>query len=189
MLALSPETQAALDAGRIVVRVGIVFDFGTQYAFWGGEGPFTWSSITFQPGGSLLEISDIPSVGDMTAESVTVTLRALPDAGLTPDVLATIESEDYHQAPATIYQLLFDPDTRALLTGIRHYAGYVDQIAHVDEGHSYALQATLESRARDHTKTGYRMRTTADQALVSPGDLFFQHVSTVATITRKWGRK
>lgn len=181
--------QAALNSGRIVMRTGITFDFPSGlYAFWDGEGPFAWSGLTFAPGGGLLEISEIPASADMSSVPVTVKLRAVPDSALTADVLGTIEDEAYHQRPVTIYAFFFSVDDRSLLAGIRHYAGYLDQIEHIDGAGDYHLEARLESRARDHTKTGYRMHTTADQEQVSPGDMFFQHVSTVGTYTRKWGR-
>lgn len=189
MLNISSEAQTALDAGRFIMRTGIVFYLGGgTYAWWDGPGTLTYGGVAFKAGGSLLEIGEIPAVGNLTAEKVEVTLRATPNTDLTPDVLATIEGEQYHQRPVAIWQFIFDADTSALATALRHYSGYIDQIEHVDEADSYKLVASLESRSRDHQKTGYRMRTTADQGQVSSGDLIFQHVSTTKTVERKWGK-
>lgn len=189
VLAIPSEAQDALDSGRIVMRTGIVFDFPSGvYAFWDGAGTFEWGGYAFAPGGSLLEISEIPAAADLSSAPVTIKLRAVQDSALTPDVLGTIEAEDYHQRPVTIYAFFFSADDWSLLAGTRHYAGYLDQIEHSDGPGDYHLEAKIESRSRDHQKTGYRMHTTADQEDVSPGDLFFQHVSTVGTYSRKWGR-
>lgn len=189
VLTLPTAATEAMASGGVILRTGIAFDFPSGlYAFWDGDHPFLWSGLTFQPGGGLLEISEIPAASDMSSSPVTVKLRALPDAGLTPDVLGTIEEEIYHQRPVTIWAFFFSPDDGSFLAGIRHYSGYLDQIEHDDGPSDYHLVAHLESRSRDHTKTGYRMHTTADQAQVSPGDLFFQHVSTTSTYVRKWGR-
>lgn len=188
MLSLSSEAQSALDAGRFVMRTGIVFYLGGgTHAFWDGVGPYTYGGVTFEASGSLLEIGDIPAVGTLASEKVEVTLRAIANTELSPDVLATIEDEQYHQRPVTIWQFIFDADTGSLATAIRHYSGYIDQIEHKDEDGEYSLVASLESRSRDHQKTGYRMRSTSDQDQISSGDLFYQHVSTTSTVTRKWG--
>ena len=189
MLSLSTEAQAALDAGRFIMRTGIVFYLGCgTYGFWNGPGTFTYGGVDFEPGGSLIEIGDIPAVGNLTAEKVELILRAIANSELSPDILATIENEQYHQRPVAIWQFLFNPDTSALIIAIRHYSGYIDQIEHQDDEKEYALAASLESRSRDHQKTGYRMRTNADQDQVSSGDKFYQHTSATASVVRKWGK-
>ena len=188
-ITIPPAARDALGSWRIVLRTGIVFDFPSGiYAFWDGMGTYEWSGVDFAPGGRLLEVSEIPSSADLSSAPVTVKLRAIPDAGLTTDVLGTIEEEQYHQRPVTIYAFFFSADDGAYLAGIRVYAGYIDQIDHIDGPGDYHIEARLESRSRDHTRTGHRARSPADQDRVSAGDLFFQHVSTTSTIERKWGR-
>lgn len=189
MLSLPQAAQEALAKDRIVYAQGVQFDFSSgTYAFWSGSGPLTWSGLTFQSSGSLLEISDIPASGDLSSQPVTVRIRAVPEQGLTPDLLASIENEIYHQRPVTIYIFIFDPDTRALVNVYRHYAGFLDKLDHVeDEGSSY-LVANLESRSRGNTKTGYRMRSTTDQKSILSGDEFFQNAASVGVFKRPWGR-
>lgn len=179
---------AAIASGAYVLRRGVTFDFPSGlYAFWDGDAPFTTSGVTYAPGGSLLEISEIPSAADLSSSSVTLTLRAIPDVGLTPDVLGSIEDETYHQRPATISLFFFDP-SGALLAEQRVYAGYVDRLSFVESGADYVIEMALESRSRDHVKVGWRMRMSADQAMRRAGDLFFAGAAQTATVTRKWGR-
>lgn len=188
-LSLPSALTAALASGAIVARRAIVFDFPSgMWGFWEGSGDFVHDGITHHPSGSLLEISDIPAASDMASAGVTVRLRAVPDAGLSSDVLGTIESEQYHQRPVTISVFFFDPQSLALLASVRLWSGYVDTIAHDDGPTETSIVASLESRSRDHGKAGWRTRTTADQQSFSEGDLFFRAVGTVGARHRLWGR-
>ncbi|SKA30988.1 DUF2163 domain-containing protein [Consotaella salsifontis] len=188
MRSLPEAVLAKLDAGLIVTRGLMRFDFGGgTYAFWTGTQPLTYEGLTYLPG-SIIEVEAVHGSWGMDAEGMKITLAAAPDDGLTPDVLATIEQEDYHQRPVTISDLYIDPDTRQILFREPVYRGYVDVIEH-DDGPEPKLIASCESRALDNQREGYRMRSTADQALIHDGDLFFQHAEVAGKQELWWGRK
>lgn len=185
--------QAALDllaSGRAACRQMILFEFGTgTYGFWTGAGILNYGGIDYIGAGALGSIEEVPGVSDLSSAALIVRLSAVPNSDLTPDVLAGVESEQYHQRPATVFTAYLDPDSGALISVERVYRGYVDRIEHdMTAGGSAQLVVYLESRARDHTKSGHRLRSDADQRLVVPDDGFYRHVATAGTTTIYWGR-
>ncbi|WP_375458891.1 DUF2163 domain-containing protein [uncultured Enterovirga sp.] len=189
-LALAGPTQTALDAGRIVDRAMILFDLGSgQYGFWSGLGPFTFEEITYVGAGSLIALDGVRQTSDLSAVQVKATLTSIPDTALTPDILATIEAEQYHQRPCTIMTAYFDPDTAALLSVEVEFRGMIDRIVHTEAvDRAAVLECHLESRFRDHTKTGYRMRSDGDQRRINPLDDGLAHVATVHSEQILFGR-
>lgn len=177
-MALPTEVQDLLDAGRSDVRGMIRFQFGTgTYGFIRSRVPLTYSGLTYVPGG-IIEISDLTSGMGFDPRQFTVRLAGSPDEGLTPDVLQTIEQEDYRDRPVTIYDAHFHPDTNALLHVEPMERGLCDLITHtIDPELGYTLEMTCEERAIDYTRTNGRKRNTADQARRALGDLIFQHVA------------
>ncbi len=176
MINLPSEVLDLLDEGRVSIRGLIRFDFGTgTYGFIKASQPFEYNGLTYKPGG-IISVSDLGSATGLSAQQFTVTLAASPDDGLTPEVLQTIEAEDYRDRPVTIYDAYFHPDTNELLYVQAMKRGYVDVIDHDDNASDgYTIIASCESRALDYTRMNGRKRSTSDQARRAPGDLFFQH--------------
>src|ERR1700750_2769324 len=115
MISLPSSVLTLLDQGRISVRGLIRFDFGTgTYGFVKSMQPITYNGLTYKPGG-VIAVTDFSQQTGLSAQSFQVTLAASPDDGLTPEVLQTIENEDYRDRPVTVYDAFFDPDTNALL--------------------------------------------------------------------------
>lgn len=192
MRSLPSGTLASLQSSEIKHRGMILFDFPSgQYGLWEGSSVFTHDGIDYQPGGQLLEIDDMSFSSGLAAQGLTVRLSAVPNSNLTPDVLATIEDEQYIGRPVTIYSAYFDPNG-ALLSVERVWRGYVDQMRHEfspqPNGGSMALVCQIESKNLDNQKRGHRMRGSADQARISAGDKFFDHVAVIAQQEINWGR-
>jgi hypothetical protein len=179
-----------LDEGRIGIRGLIRFDFGTgTYGFAKSIVPITYSSLVYQPGGAI-SVSDLNDDIGMTASQFTVSLSASPDDGLTPEVLQTIEAEDYRDRPVTIYDAYFHPDTNEMLFVQVMKRGYVDTIDHVDtQGVGYTIIANCESRALDYTRINGRKRSDLDQKRRNPGDAFFLFAATRGREQVYWGKE
>jgi hypothetical protein len=138
MITLPESTLALLDEGRASIRGLMRFDFGTGiYGFTTMSRPFTYAGLEYLPGG-VIQAEDISGSLGFEASGLTITLAEAPDDGLTPAVLATIEQEDYHQRPVTIFDAYLHPDTGALLIVEPVYRGYVDTIRH-DSGEETGL--------------------------------------------------
>ncbi len=189
-MSLPAAVQDAVDAGAVVDRGMVLFDFPSGlWGFWTGTGPFTWSGVTFTGAGRLIALDPVEQVSDLSAVPVTLRLSSVPDSALTPDLLATIEAEQYHQRPATLYTAYFDPETRALLDVVLEYRGEVDRIVHERRvGGEAVLRVMLESRSRDHPRRGWRMRSDADQREIDPDDGFFRFVNSTAEERVLFGR-
>lgn len=189
MINLPSDVLDLLDEGRISIRGLMRFDFGTgTYGFIKGVAPMTYNGLLYSPGG-VITVSDFGTAIGLSAQQFTITLAASPDDGLTPEVLQTIENEDYRDRPVTIYDAFFHPDTNELLFVQAMKRGYVDVIDHVDTAAAgYTIQASCESRGLDYTRMNARKRTNADQARRFLGDLYFQHAAMRGRENVSWGQ-
>lgn len=189
MITLAEDVLELLDEGRTNVRGLIRLDFGTgTYGFVKAMSSLVYNGVTYQPGG-IIQVSDLSGGTGLSAQQFTVTLAASPDDGLTPEVLRTIEAEDYRDRPVTILDAHFHPDTGALLTVQPMRRGYVDVIDHEDDPEmGYRLVAQCETRALDYTRMNGRKRSDTDQQRRSPGDRWFEHASRRGREEVFWGR-
>lgn len=186
---MSVGTIASLAGDEPNMRGMILFDFPSgNYGFWDGNIEFDHNGVIYRPGGSLLEVEQINANAGLEAESFRVSLKAIPEEGLTPDVLATIEEEDYVNRPVTLYMAYYDADGGLInVERIRRY--YVDIIPHEDElGGATKLVCYLESKALDNSRRGYRVRSPADQSRTLAGDQGLDHVAVAGQQEINWGR-
>jgi hypothetical protein len=191
MQAIDPTILAQIAKGAYASTHLLLFDLVEGlFGFWGGYGPITVNSIPYVGAGSLIEISQINLGSDLAASPLTVTLRALPETALTPDILASIDSYGYKNRPAHLLLAYFDPVAGSIVTAIQWWQGYIDKIEHQQTvGGEYTLSAMLEPLSLDHARIGYRMRSDADQKLIDPTDRFFEHAALVLTEKLPYGRK
>lgn len=192
MKTLTTGQQDAVEAAAQVEYGMILFDFVSGlYGFWDGPDPITWNSITFVPGAQLIQVEFGGQGLDLASQPVTLRLAANADAGLSPNILASIESETYHQRPVTIYEVIFDPDTRTMIGDpLAMWRGYVDQVTHeigADDG-TYHLVGRCESRSIDYTRRGWALQSDAQQQQIFTGDLGLQYTGIAGTVQIDFGR-
>jgi len=188
--AFTPATTTALEGGRIIDRGMILFDLGSGlYGFWTGVGTFTFETVNYVGSGSLIQVDGIKQSTGLGAVQVVARLTAIENSALTPDTLASIESEVYHQRPCTIMTAYFNADTYVLLSVEVEYRGYVDRIVHTESIDGQAvLEVHLESKFRDHQRTGYRVRSDHDQKRILSTDNGLRHVTSVSHERVLFGR-
>jgi hypothetical protein len=189
---LTPGTATGEDTLNVrVIRSDLVlFDFPSgRYGFFSGTGTFEYGGDTYQGAGSLFEIGAITGVTDGSAVPFSIRLNANAELGLTPTILSQIEAQAYRGRPVTISRAYFDPDTVELIRVRPVRRGYVDVIIHAEQagGEAY-IEAVCETRSLDLARSGYRMRTDADQRRVDALDGFLKHVQTAAVSDVYWGR-
>jgi hypothetical protein len=188
MIALPEEVLQLMDEGRLSIRGLMRFDFGDgSYGFTTASRPYTYAGLEYLPGG-VIQVEDIVGAVGFEASGLTIRLAEAPDDGLTPEVLAGIENADYHQRPVTIWDAYFHPDTGELLLVTPVYRGLIDTIRHTTDGEEAAIVAQCESRAIDNSKTGYRLRGTADQQSMWSGDRFYEHAEMAGKQELYFGR-
>lgn len=193
-IAIDPDTQAALDAGAVIDRGLILFDLGSGlYGFWTGAGEFTYNGVDYVGAGSIIEIEGIRQSSGLESIGLVVRLTSIENTDLTPDVLAGIESEVYHQRPCTIYTAYFDPAVGVAsgseLSVEVEFQGIIDRIVHTETiGGQASLDVYLESRSRDHQRAGFRRRGDVDQKRLNVLDDSMRHVTVIATERVLFGR-
>jgi hypothetical protein len=181
--------QSQLDSGAIGKTDMILFDFPAPTGlrgFFSGVGEVVFSGVTYKGAGSLFAIGAVGGSLDGAAAGLTVTLNADARASLEPTDLAAIETIQYRGRPVTIYRRYHHPESYAEIAVERLWRGYIDTIDHHIDGGACYLAARCESRALDLARSGYRMRTDADQRLVDPADTFFKDVGIVAKKEIQW---
>lgn len=185
-------TLAQLRAGRIARIEMLLFDFPQptgQKAYFSGHGEFTWAGITFQGAGTLFQLSTIGGVSDGTAVGLAIRLNGDARVGLDAATLATIETIQYRNAACLVYRGYLHPDTYELLSVETVFRGKLDTISHnVTDGGDIYMEAMVESKAIDLGRSGYRMRTDADQRLIDPTDGSLRNVQVTANQSVKWGK-
>lgn len=190
MKSFDSTTLALLASGRLAKRDLLLFSLPDgDHGFWTGLGILPFNSVNYVGAGELVSIQPLTQTMDLSSMPVLVELTSIPNSALTPDVLATVESEQYHQQPAVLSTAYINPDTRAVVSVQRWYRGYIDKIEHQDQvGGQAVLSCNLESKSRDHLKKGYRTRSDADQRLinVNDGGLSFSAVAGQQQII--WGQ-
>lgn len=190
MRAFNASTLALLASGRAASRGLILFDFPSGlYGFWDGVGSLVVSGVTYRGAGGIIRSDAVGLSGSLSSSPLTLTLSSIPQTELSPGVLATIEAEQYHQRPVTLSRAYFDPATRALISVERMLRGYVDQMVHEEQpGGEALLSCIIETRGRDVTRRGYRVRSDADQKLIAASDGGMRHAAVAGNQDFYWGK-
>jgi hypothetical protein len=183
-------TLAQMNKRRIRRRDLLRIDLPSGvYGFWAGQGAFVYEGVTYVGAGRLLRIEGFGGGLDFSAQAFHVTLSAKPNSALTPDVLATVFSEQWHQAPVTLYRAYFHPDTFALLSVERVGRRVLDQLPLAIEAAGEAkLTAFLEPVTYDNPHRGYLKFGDGDQRLIDSDDGFFSFAATAGDQPIEWGR-
>lgn len=203
MRAFSSTLQNALLSRSIVFRDFlwiIARDRSTgnpyPYGFWSDVGsvsvqvvnPLSQSAVTrsFEGAGTLISISDIPAVSNLTVQTITIEMSQINDS-----VAATVRGYDLKQARVEVFSGYFDPNSRALLEpAFCRFQGFVDksEIKTPKEGEAGSIVLTCNSHLAELTRSNPDTRSHATQQNRSYGDGFFQDVAAVGDWNIEWGR-
>lgn len=193
-------SSTALDAlreGAIRKRRMILFSFSTAYGFWDGMAPYTpsgsnvdagASGVTFNGGGSVIGIKVGSVSTGAKAPDITLQLRTVPDAGLTPDVLGEIMSYDWYKKTVSIYRAIFTLSGDLIEVALAH-RGKLDSLTFdLDQASGRAmLTGTVESTMIEWNRWGAHDRNHESQILTFPGDLGLKNIEKTSQV-RKWGK-
>ena len=185
-----PATLAALGERAASMRLLLRFDLpeGT-FGFWTGIEPFVHEGVTYVGAGSLITLDDMAAAVDPATQPLTLRLTSIPNTELTPDVLGSIFSYDWHQAPATLYQAYFNPQTGATIMVERVMRRRIDTIEMVEAvGGDAQLVATLQPINLDNPGRGFMLYGDGDQRLIESADGFFAFAATAGEQQIDWGR-
>lgn len=149
--------------------------------------PDTGLSVTrtFHGSGTLVSISDIPLVANLTVQRVTIALSQVDDR--VEDLLRTY---DVRQARVEIFRGIFDPDTRLLASpAVPRFVGFVDgvEIRTPSENEEGAAILTCVSHTQEMLRSNPDTRSHESQKQRSSTDDFFVDANVVGEWDLKWG--
>lgn len=147
----------------------------------GGVETRTWAGA-----GSLISISDIPLVSNLTVQNVTVTLSQVADR-----VNNLVRGYDCKQGRVEIYRGLFDPASRLMVAPAEpRFVGTIDDapITTPKQGDSGDVTLTCTSNTVELTRANSDTRSDASQRLRSAADDFFADAAVVGTWQQFWGK-
>lgn len=201
---ISAPNQAALDDRRLVARdflwiVARRRDNGQPVSdgLWSDVGnvladvvnPDTGLPETrqFYGSGTLVQISDIPLVSNLTVQDVRIYLSQLHDR-----VEQLVRLYDVKQARVEIFRGLFDPDTRQMVAPAEcRFVGFVDEveIKTPSENEEGGVYLKCVSHTQEMTRSNPDTRSHESQQIRAPGDDFYKDVGAAGDWEIFWGRK
>ena len=186
MKTLSTDAANAL-AGRRVIQAGALrLALPTVRRFWSGVGTLSISGEDFLGVSARALVSPMSTQIGGVSNGVTITL-----GGLTPEVAASIENEDYHQASAILWRLIFDENGVNLIQAAVMLRGRLDEVTIRETvGGEASIDFALENSGRDLSRRNSAMRSDSMQRIIGgSSDGSFKHVSTAAEQTLYWGKR
>jgi hypothetical protein len=204
MRALSPENIAALEQRILMPRDFIWFvvrDRSTGApvtdGYWSDVGdvsaavidPDTGAPVTriWHGAGSLIAISDIALVSNITVQNITVTLSQVADR-----VNDLVRTYDCKQGRVEIYRGLFDPANRLMVApAVPRFVGTINEapIRTPAENENGDVQLQCTSNTAELTRTNTDTRCEASQRARNPADAFYRDTAVVGSWKLFWGQE
>jgi hypothetical protein len=189
-----PEVEAAMKSGAYGIRRAILFRFDADYGFWDSMAPVTFPSasnvhleargVRFDGAGSLIQVDEGRRGAAGEAPALTLTLRAVPDSRLTPDVLAEILTYDWHRKPVLFFDVYL---TQAgdLIGVYLVRKGILDHLELRTGGPVQVLVGKVETPLLEDVDRG-RVDEASDesQRTTWPGDTGFRHLDNASRVER-----
>lgn len=146
---------------------------------WTGFGDRTIGGNTYVGTGSLLQISGLEEVADLSAKGASVTL-----SGISSSIMSLALQEPYQGRAANILM-----GEASVASAITTFGGIIDEMPINDDATSVTINLTIESKMISLQRNNVRRYTSANHNLRHPGDTFFDWVPQLADMEIVWGRK
>jgi hypothetical protein len=185
----SPTADNALGVSVRVERGILVAGAGDPIRLWGGYGaadlPSDEGTSTFQGIGDRGLINQSAGAIGGSAQNLTLSL-----SGIEPAALELLDPSEVKGASAVVRRLIYDSAGKTLLGAYVYTRGRVDELKTSEVvGGSATIELSIEGAARGLGRRGGRIRSDADQRLVSSTDGFYRVVSAAPKKTLYWGGK
>lgn len=202
MRSITAGNQSALAARQLVARdflwivarnrstgapeqVGFWSDVGNVTAEVLSPETGTVESRAFYGSGTLIAISDIPLVSNITVQSVQIDMSQIDEL-----VEQAVRLYDLKQARVEIYRGLFDPASRQPVAPAEpRFVGFVDevQIRTPAEGDAGGVVLSCKSHTQEMTRANPDTRSDASQKQRDSTDNFYQDTAVVSDWELWWG--
>lgn len=170
----------ALGQPNVAPFYAVEFDFDTApVRFWTGYGDRIIEGDTYLGAGSLIGISGLDEVSDLSAKSATISLSGVP-----PELISLALQEPYQNRACRILFGVTD-----VADVIEVFGGFMDTMNIEDSGDSSVITLTVESKLVQLERAKERRYTHESQQSRHPEDTFFSFVSDLQDKEVVWGRK
>ena len=153
---------------------------------WTGVGSRSISSETFLGTGSVLQISGLEEVADLSAKGATLTL-----SGLNSDIVSLALTEEYQGRLGKVYW-----GVKENVNVVELFSGFMDKMTIQDDGETSTITLTLESKLVTLERANIRRYTDKSHKAVivtedydESTDTFFKWVAKLADRQIAWGQK
>jgi len=157
--------------------VEMVFDTA-PVRFWTGYGDRTIGFDTYLGAGSLIGISGLEEVNDLSAKNIKLTLSAVPQS-----LVSLALQEPYQRRICKVYFGTTDTDAP-----IEVFSGLMNTMSIEDGGDSSVITLTVESKLVRLDKASNWRYTEANHQSRHAGDTFFSYVADLQDKDILWGR-
>jgi len=166
-----------------ILLIQIDFASGSTY-WWTGLGTITWNGHDWLGTGTLGKISTVSEVNEIRADTVTLSLSAIPS-----DIVDDVLNEIRQGKACKIWLAAIDVATRALIGNpYQTFGGRVD-VGAIEDGEDVCTATiTVENRLIDLQRARAIRYTHEDQQAVLAGDLGFEFVPQLQEWNGVWGK-
>jgi len=170
----------ALSQPEVHPFYAVEMDFDTDpLRLWTGNGERTIFADTYVGAGSLMGISGLDEVNDLSAKGVSITLSGVP-----AELVSLALQEPYQRRSCKIYF-----GTTDTTTPIEIFAGLMNTMTIEDGGESSTIELVVESKLVQLERSSNRRYTDANHQSRHSGDTFFSYVADLQDKSVIWGRE
>jgi hypothetical protein len=144
--------------------------------------PVTIEGNAFDPGAGLGAISRIEQGAENRSYGFTLNLTGIPAT-----FAAYLREQDPHGGRVTVWFLLVNSETHALIGARRIRTGRMDT-QDVTAGDTLSVSVQVEAFNLDWARPRIERYTDQSQRDRAPGDRFFKYVSAIPNMSLAWGR-
>ncbi len=178
--------QNLINEGRFSIRHMLRVDLASgAVGLWDGAYSLLSGGVTYGPLPLNMTVSEIRASSDLDVDRVRVTI-----SGLQSGARSLIDNEVWHQRPSTLF-VAFLNDAREVQHVQAVFAGFLDTAPLTDAaGDLSTLTLTIESNARELSRSNGDIRADASQRRRGANDGFFKHTANANADSQiYWGRK
>lgn len=152
---------------------------GGTVRLWTGYGDKTIEGNTYVGAGSLINISGLEEVADLSARSITVTL-----SGMDQTVLSLALAEPYQRRTLRVlFGVVGSSDA------VEVFSGLMNQMTIEDSAEAGTVSVLVDSKLVELERAINRRYTSESQKARYPNDTFFNYVSGLQDRSVVWGRE
>lgn len=136
---------------------------------WTGIGPRTIDNEVYTGGGSLLSISGLQEVSDLSAKNITLSL-----SGMSAEIVGLALSEPYQRRLVRVLWGVTD-----VADFIQVFSGSLNEMTIEDGPESGTITVTVDSKLVELESASNRRYTSENHKSRHPGDTFFDFVAQI----------